>query len=81
MADDPNRPVVLTTVPSEMRAAIIVAALSERGIEAQTVGELTSGFRAEAPGDVKILVRQVDLERAQAVLQSAAPQLPRDNQP
>lgn len=58
MADDPNRPVVLTAVPTDVQAALIVAALHGRGIEAQTIGELTSGFRAEAQGGVKILVRQ-----------------------
>lgn len=70
MTDDPNQPVVLTTVPTDVQAALIVAALRERGIEAQSVGELTSGFRAEAPGDVKILVRQADLARAQAALRA-----------
>jgi hypothetical protein len=68
MMDDPNEPVVLTTVPSEAQAAIIVAALRERGIEAQAIGQLTSGFRAEAPGWVKVLVRQADRAAAQAVL-------------
>ncbi|MEE9295961.1 MAG: hypothetical protein V3W34_13495 [Phycisphaerae bacterium] len=68
MADDPNRPVVLTTVAMELQAALIVAALEERSIEAQTTGALTSGFRAEAPGGVQVLVRAVDLERARAAL-------------
>ena len=71
MADDPNRPVVLTTVPTEEQAAVIVAALDAQGIEAQAVGQLTSGFRAEAPGGVSVLVRQADLARAQTVLQAA----------
>ena len=70
MSDDPNRPVVLTTAPSEPQAALIVAALDERGVKAQTIGELTSGFRAEAPGDVRIVVRQADLERAQDALRA-----------
>jgi len=71
MTDDPNRPVVLTTVPTEVQAAVIVAALDAEGIEAQAVGQLTSGFRAEAPGGVRVLVRQADLARAQTVLQAA----------
>jgi hypothetical protein len=73
MAEDPNRPVVLTTVPTEVQAALIVAALCEQGIEAQTIGELTSAFRAEVPGGVSILVRQADLNRARVVLQTAQP--------
>lgn len=70
MADDPQRPVVLTTVETEGEAAMIVSALGERGIQARSIGGLSSGFRAEAPGGVKVLVRQADLEQAQAVLQA-----------
>jgi hypothetical protein len=70
MTDDPNQPVVLATLPTDVQAALIVAALRERGIEARSVGELTSGFRAEAPGGVKILVRQADLDRAQVALRA-----------
>ena len=67
MADDPNQPVILTTANSVGVAALIAAALEDRGVEVTTTGELTSGFRAEAPGVVRILVRQADLERAQEV--------------
>jgi len=68
MADDPNQPVILTTRRTEAQAALIVAALKDKGIEAQATGGFTSGFRAEAPGDVRILVRQSDLEKARAAL-------------
>ncbi len=70
MADDPNQPVRLTTVPTEAQAALAVAALEQHGVHAQSVGELTSGFRAEAPGGVQILVRRADLERAQEALRA-----------
>lgn len=40
MADDPNRAVVLTTVPTEVQASLIVAALEDRGVQARTTGEL-----------------------------------------
>lgn len=66
MADDPNQPVVLTTVTTEAQAQLIVAALEERGVESETTGGFTAGFRAEAPGVVRVLVRQADLGRAQA---------------
>ena len=66
--DDPNRPVVLTKVENETVAALIVAALEERGIEAETAGALTSGFRAEAPGGVQVIVRAADRERAEEAL-------------
>ena len=75
MSDDPNRPVVLTTAPSEPQAALIVAALDKRGVKAQTTGELTSGFRVAAPGGVRVIVRQADLDRAQDALRAIEAQL------
>jgi len=68
MPDDPSQPVRLTRVPSEIQAALLVAALQDRGINAHAEGALTSGFRAEAPGGVDILVRKVDLQKAEAAL-------------
>ena len=73
MSDDPGRPVVLTSVPSEAQAAMIVAALEREGIKAHAQGSLTSGFRAEAPGNVQLLVRQADLARARTLLQAIEP--------
>ncbi len=64
MSADPNEPVVLGKVKSEAQAALAVNALAERGITAHSAGELTSGFRAEAPGEVKVLVHLSDLENA-----------------
>ncbi len=63
-----NDPVVLVSLPSEPQAAILVAALEGEGICAEMWGVLTSGFRADAPGDVKVLVMPQDLERAREVL-------------
>ncbi len=70
MADDPNRVVVLMTTPTEIQAEMIVAALEARGLHARTLGALTSGFRAEVPGDVQVIVRASDLEQARSVLQT-----------
>lgn len=64
-----QNPVVLVSLPSEPQAAILVAALEGEGIRAEMSGTLTSGFRADAPGDVKVLVMPDDLEKAQAILQ------------
>lgn len=47
---------------------MIVAALEEQGIEAHVTGEFTSGFKAEAPGNVKILVSDADLAKAARIL-------------
>ncbi len=68
MADESNEPMKLTQVKSEAQAALIVGALADQGIEAQTEGGLIASFRAEAPGGVNILVRRCDLDRAAAIL-------------
>ncbi|MBU0640889.1 MAG: DUF2007 domain-containing protein [Planctomycetes bacterium] len=68
MADDPKRPIALTTVPTEVQAALIVAALEDEGIEARAIGEMTTGYRAEAPGEVQILIHQADAARAREIL-------------
>ncbi|MHC5002688.1 MAG: putative signal transducing protein [Planctomycetota bacterium] len=68
MPEDPDQPVTLTTAGSEGEAAIIVAALEDSGFKAQMSGQLTSGFRAEAPGEVRVLVRRADLESAREAL-------------
>ena len=68
MGSDSGSPVVLVSVPNEMEAALIANSLCERGIEATTTGGYTSGFKAEAPGDVQVLVRATELEQAKAVL-------------
>ena len=69
MSDETSDVSTLTQVQSEIEAEVLVAALDDDyGIEARSAGGLTSGFRAEAPGYVRILVRTEDLERAQAAL-------------
>lgn len=68
MQEDADRPVILTTAASEGEAAIIVAALEEEGFKVEMSGQLTSGFRAEAPGTVRVLVRQGDLDAARRAL-------------
>ena len=68
MTDDPNQPVVLASFANEADAAVAVAALEARGIQAHTTGALTSGFRAEAPGGVQVLVRRSELDRARDAL-------------
>jgi pheromone shutdown protein TraB len=71
MADHSDHIVPLTSAPDEMEAGIIVAALEEHGIKATMSGVYTSGFRAEAPGQVQILIAERDLARAQEVLELA----------
>jgi hypothetical protein len=59
----------LTSAATEPEAAMIVGALSRQGIDAVAEGGLTSGLRAEAPGQVRILVRHEDIDRARKVIE------------
>ena len=69
MSAVPNHPEVLITVRNELEAMPLIAALAELGIEASSTGGFTAGFRAEAPGEVQIIVRSEDLARATAALE------------
>jgi hypothetical protein len=66
--NDPNSPAVLVSVVCDLEAAAIVSALASHDIAASTVGGFTAGFRAESPGEIKIVVRQTDLEKAKLAL-------------
>ncbi len=68
MTPDPDRPETLLSVANEIEAATIVGYLDQCGIRAFAAGGYTSGFKAEAPGNVKILVKQADLDRARQAL-------------
>jgi len=68
MATDRTSPRILVSVPNEMEAAAIVHALADRGILARTIGGWTAGLRAMAPGEVRVVVGEADLARAEEVL-------------
>jgi hypothetical protein len=68
MAKHSERLVLLESTPTELKAGVIVAALEQAGIQATMTGTYTAGFRAEAPGWVKILVAEDDLPQARTVL-------------
>jgi hypothetical protein len=62
--EDPDRPVVVATVPTEDIAAMISNRLASTGIKTQIVG---TGMRTELPGQpsgFQVIVQAVDLERA-----------------
>ncbi|MBN1395683.1 MAG: DUF2007 domain-containing protein [Pirellulales bacterium] len=69
MKPDPDRLVALFAAANEIEAATIVGYLDQFGVKAFAAGGYTAGFRAEAPGDVKVLVKQADLERAKKLLE------------
>lgn len=68
MTTDPNNPEILVRVSTEAEAAAIVTELAAGGIEASATGGFTAGFRAEAPGEVSVVVRQADLAKAKQTL-------------
>lgn len=63
-----NSPTVLVSFPHEMQAGAILNALEQHGIQAQLTGVMTSGFRAEAPGIVSVVVPSTELDQAREVL-------------
>ncbi len=71
MADETDTLEVVTRVPVEADASLIVQFLADRGIEATQVGGFTSAFKAEAPGWCSVFVKRSDLERAKNALKEA----------
>jgi hypothetical protein len=68
-ADEPGV-VTLGAFASEAEAMMIVAGLLDAGIEARVVGGPTAGFRAEAPGAARVLVRAADEPEARRVMET-----------
>jgi hypothetical protein len=68
MIPDHGHPETLLTVSSEVEAAAIATALAEYDINAFAAGGYTSGFKAEAPSSVAVLVKHADFDRARLVL-------------
>ena len=73
MPTDLNEPAVVARVANEIEAAPIVALLAQHGIDASTTGGFTAGFRAEAPGEVCVIVRYGELPRARQLLADSPP--------
>ena len=65
---DEARLVTVTERSTETEAAIIVSILRDAGIRAVAVGGFTAGFRAEAPGWVRVKTLEMDAERARRVI-------------
>ncbi|MEM8865986.1 MAG: hypothetical protein AAGF31_10630 [Planctomycetota bacterium] len=68
MENQPEHIRRLTSVPSDMEASVIVAALHRAGITATATGGFTAGFKAEAPGWVQVMVAEADLPVAKNTL-------------
>lgn len=68
MSSQPESLKVVREVSGDIEATNLRAALEEAGIECQSVGDYTAGFRTEVPGGLQLLVKNADFERAQAVI-------------
>jgi hypothetical protein len=53
---------------NEVAASILVAALTDAGIRAVATGGFTAGFRAEAPGVVRVQTLERDADRARKII-------------
>ena len=60
--------ILLTSVSNEKESALILCVLNDEGIETKTEGEFTAGFMAEAPGEVRIYIKEKDLVKARSIL-------------
>ena len=62
-------PVILGQYPTEIQATSAANMLREAGIRCELVGGASSGFKAESPGYVRILVSQADAQRARQLIE------------
>ena len=65
---DDGKLVTLAFFPGEVEATLLAGELKNLGIAAEASGGLTAGFRAEAPGSVKVLVYEKDLAEAKQIM-------------
>jgi hypothetical protein len=68
MTKDPDSPTVVYRAATNIEAASVVTALEAAGIEATVTGSFTSGFQAEAPGDVQVVVRHSQAVKARDLI-------------
>lgn len=66
-----SEPVELCKSADEYEASMIVALLADHDIQATMTGEFSAGFRAEAPGVVRVHVAHADLPLAKQLLAEA----------
>lgn len=73
MSDDDRKLVTVAERSTEVAASILVSVLADEGIKAVATGGFTSGFRAEAPGYVKVQTFESDAERAREIISELKP--------
>jgi hypothetical protein len=65
---DPHKTVKLAETLTAGDAILICDALAEHGVRAVYNGDMVAGFRAEAPGMVRVLVRADEFDLAKRLL-------------
>ena len=68
MSEADAKTVVVAHVANEWNATLLADVLRDQGVDAEVSGALTSEFRAEAPGLVRVIVPDTQVERAREVL-------------
>jgi len=63
-SDDTDELVKVYSAANEIEAKVVVNVLNAAGVEALMQGQHSASFRAEAPGDVKVVVREQDVAAA-----------------
>lgn len=68
---DPNHPepVIIAQYATEIQATFAANMLREAGIRCEVVGGASSGFKAESPGHVRLLVSSHDEAKARVLLE------------
>lgn len=66
---DHPEPVTVGQYPTEIQATFAANMLREAGIRCEVVGGASSGFKAEAPGYVRLMVSTNDETKARALLE------------
>ena len=61
--------VTLAVFTEDMLAQMLAEALESAGIQCQIEGGVTSGFRAETPTVVKVIIHRNDQEKAQVIFE------------
>lgn len=66
---DHPEPVIVAQYATEIQGTFAANMLREAGIRCEVVGGASSGFKAEGPGYVRLLVSQNDQARARELLE------------
>ena len=66
---DKESVVTLAVFTEDMLAQMLAEALESAGIQCQIEGGVTSGFRAETPTVVKVIIHRNDQEKAQVIFE------------